>query len=607
MGRLFRGIFPCVIAVGPSVGAIPRQASRLQPGPRGVIFLFTKGHIIVKILQGHIKLSLVLQGIILACFLTLHLSVAAAADTIHIKPFTVYAKQDLAFLQDAMRNMMASRLAANAELQTVDDPQTADYLLEGDIIAIGEALTINAKVTTRGSSEPPETYYSSAANENEIIAAVDRLAADISAQTFGKGDYADHQAASAPVTAPTVAAPVAPASPDAPAFQTAHPDRAFIRPTTPARQAMGQRGSAFIRPATITGALGFDKTQNLDMSMQDLAVADLDGDGVDDIVLAGKNEIFLYHLNGSRLVQFASISLPDNQKILALNAADLNGNGVAEIYVSAVSDRRPMALAAEWQGSAFHYLFRDQEWYVRPVRVPGRGLLLAGQHAAIDGPFMPGIYEVSVDEGRVVRGEALPLPDQVNLFSFAMADLDGDGATEIITINQSDRLRVLRAGGKQLWQSDDFYGGSLRYVGGYGISDRHSGRTKMTAGVHEDTSRDKTYIPSRIIIADINNDHLPDVVVNKNLSTASRILKNMKSYPSGEIHGLVWTGIGLSELWRTKKIDGYVASYDFRKEAGAYQASLYVGLVTNSGWLDILAAKESTVLIYPLDLSDQEQ
>jgi hypothetical protein len=76
----------------------------------------------------------------------------------------------------------------------------------------------------------------------------------------------------------------------------------------------------------------------------------------------------------------------------------------------------------------------------------------------------------------------------------------------------------------------------------------------------------------------------------------------MKSYPSGEIHGLVWSGIGLSELWRTKKIDGYVASYDFRRAPGADQALLYVGLIMNSGWLDMLSAKESTVLIYPLDL-----
>jgi hypothetical protein len=65
----------------------------------------------------------------------------------------------------------------------------------------------------------------------------------------------------------------------------------------------------------------------------------------------------------------------------------------------------------------------------------------------------------------------------------------------------------------------------------------------------------------------------------------------------------VWSGIGLTELWRTKKIDGYVASYDFRKVSGSDQALIYVGLIINSGWMDMLRAKDSTVLIYPLDLS----
>ncbi len=557
-------------------------------------------------LKGHTKLSLFLPVFFLVFSLASQGKVAAApAQTIHIKPFAVYAQKDISFLKDAMRNMMASRLSANTDLLVVEEAGKADYLLEGAITAIGSALSINAKIIARDGSRPPATYYASAASENDIINAVDQLAANISQQSFGN-------------SAPAVAQPAAPSAPvvaqpgatPPPAFQTAHPDRAFIRSAAPvapmaAQQPMAsaQTASGFVHSTAITDALGFSKTQNLKMAIQDIGVADLDGDGTDDIVVAAKNKIMAFHLSGSRLASFGTISLPSSQKIVSMVAADLNGNGVAEVYISAVAGSRPLAMAVEWQLDRFNYLFQNQRWYVKPVSAPGRGLVLAGQQATVNAPFMPGVFELSVADGQLVKGERLPIPEDINVFSFALADLDGDGATEVITIDQGDRLNVLMAGGKRLWQSDDFFGGSLRYVGGRSIATRRSGRDKNPVIEQVDGSQDKTYIPSRIIIADINNDNLPDVVVNKNLSTASRVLKNMKSYPSGEIHGLVWSGIGLTELWRTKKIDGYVASYDFRQAPGSDQASLYVGLIVNSGWLDMLSAKDSTVLIYPLDLS----
>jgi len=557
--------------------------------------LYIQGHIIVNFLKGHTKSYLLLPFfILLFCLAGQQLLLAAPAQTIHIKPFVVHAQTDISFLKDAMRNMMASRLAANANLQVVAAEEEADYLLAGAITAIGKTLSINAEIITRDGSRPPATYYASAANENEIIKAVDQLAADISQGSFGQ------QAAAAAVPAPAPEPAVSqPAPPAAPGFQTAHPDRAFIRPAPPEiapaqAAAPAQTSSALISSLAINEALGFSKTQNLQLAIQDISVADLDGDGVDDIVVAGKNEIRAFHFQGSRLVQFGTLSLSSSQKIIAMGAADLNGNGRAEIYVSAIAGDRPLALAAEWQPGGFSTLFEDQPWYIKPMTAPGRGLFLAGQQATLDAPFMAGIFELTLVDGALVKGEALPVPAEINLFSFALADLEGDGAVEVITIDGNDRLRVLTAGGKQLWQSDDFFGGSLRYVGGPGLSRSRSGSAQ---------EQDKTYIPSRLIITDINNDNLPDVVINKNLSTASRVLRNLKSYPSGEIHGLVWSGIGLTELWRTKKIDGYVASYDFRKVAGSDQALLYVGLILNSGWLDMLRAKDSTVLIYPLNLS----
>lgn len=217
---------------------------------------------------------------------------------------------------------------------------------------------------------------------------------------------------------------------------------------------------------------------------------------------------------------------------------------------------------------------------------------------------------MEIISGSLKSKEPLAVPEKLNLYDFSMADLDGDGKVELINIDQTDRLKVLQTSGRQMWKGDDRFGGSLRYVGGRSRYAQSQGADSSLEGIDgaEEVSEDRIYIPSRIIVQDINNDNLPDIIINKNLSTASRMLKNLKSYPSGELHGLFWNGIGLSELWRTKKLDGYVASYQLVKDKqDNNKAVLYVGLVMQTGWMDVFSAKESTVLMYQLDFSNQDQ
>ena len=106
---------------------------------------------------------------------------------------------------------------------------------------------------------------------------------------------------------------------------------------------------------------------------------------------------------------------------------------------------------------------------------------------------------------------------------------------------------------------------------------------------------------------DVNGDGQQDVIINKNLSTSSRLFENMKNYPSGEIHALSWNGIALSELWRTKKIDGYIVDYLLRPAADKKSAELLVGLVLGSSSIDLFSDQTSTMLIYQLDFTKKQE
>ena len=117
----------------------------------------------------------------------------------------------------------------------------------------------------------------------------------------------------------------------------------------------------------------------------------------------------------------------------------------------------------------------------------------------------------------------------------------------------------------------------------------------------------RIYIPGRIIIADLNHDNQPEVIVNRNISTASRVLGYLQSYSSSEIHALSWNGIALGEIWRTRKIDGYVVDYQLAQQETdqGKTAVLYAGVVLKGGAVDILSSKESTVLMYDLSGAGQ--
>ncbi|MCB2183923.1 MAG: VCBS repeat-containing protein [Desulfobulbaceae bacterium] len=560
-----------------------------------------------------------------------------AQQSIAILPIKATAQKDISYLESGIRQMLASRLAAEAGARIVDQNQVdklasaaqpldqqqisrlgaelrATHILLTTLTAIGNSLSLDAKLYPVSGNQPAQTFYSSASTENDIIDAVDSLSWDIAEKSFGKQrpgapQYAPQmQQAPAPVAGAQLSPrqELPPALPDSQAqpiqspYTTAHPDRQFMQNHAGAPYG----GSALIRPTAITGAFGFTKTQNLSLSIQGMDIGDIDGDGNKDVVVADKNKIIAYHLVNNRLIPFGEVETLVRYKIISLGLADLNGNGKDEIYVTSVDWITPDSFGVEWQGKAFDYVFKNERWFVKPMKVPGQGMVLAGQRTEVNDAFAPGIHQLRVTDNIIQSENMLPVPDKVNLYDFSLADLDADGKVEVIALDEFDKLMILQSNGKMIWKSDETYGGTLRYIGGE--SPKYKASTWDEGdGEGNSLNKNRIYIHSRIIIKDVNNDNLPDIIVNKNLSTASKYLQNMRNYPSGEIHGLAWNGIGMTQLWRTRKIDGYVSTYQLENAPdNKTAATLFVGLVMNSGWLDVFSAKDSSVLMYPLDFSE---
>ena len=577
--------------------------------------------------RAFMKISTVLT-LFVALFLLPYQTSATAeeqeAKTVAVLPFAMHAPDTLAYLQDGLRDMLASRLAANGHVKIVDrsridellkepgkamQPQEAvelarqldaDYIVAGSLTSLGGSMSIDAKVFSLDDLQPA-TFYASAPQENEVIAAINSLSWDIAEKQFGavRPAHTREITAAQPAAAPEDAAMAA--------FKTEHPEKAL---RSQGFSRTSSLSSPFITNQGISGARGFTKTQNFDFALRAMDVGDIDNDGQDDLVMADADGVHIILVKDNRPQEIEVLPLSNIQKVHGISIADLNSNGQAEIYVSAEHEGTPVSFGVEWQNGTFTYLFNNAAWYVRVLDLPGEGPTLIGQKGwSRNEPVKPGIFRLLLNGATLEPEQKLSLPAQINLFDFAMADLDNDGSYEIIALGQKDKLQVYNSGGRRLWQSSEYYGGTSRYIGELnsfsGASRYMSNEDPSKKDVSEDSNYmggDRIYIPGRIIITDLNNDNLPEVIVSRNISTASRVFTHFKDYTGSEIHALAWNGIALGEIWRTRKIDGYVVDYQLRKEKTEQgeRAALYVGVVLQGGVLDIMSSRESTVLMYNL-------
>jgi TolB-like protein len=545
-----------------------------------------------------------------------------------VLPFKMHAPSNLAYLQEGLRDMLASRLAANTGAAIIDKKKingvltepgkvlqkkealdlgsqlAADYIITGSLTSLGGSMSLDAKVFSVADTVEPMSFYASAAKEDEVINAINQLSWDIAEKVFGSKRPAS--AISAPAVQPIPEEDKTGMA----AFQTEHPEKAFM--TQAPAGSVGMPGTAaLIMPTAMSATRDFTKSQNLDLIIRGMDVGDVDGDGQLDVVLAGLSNVIVYHLVNNRLIEFGSVEMPARSRVHSVNLGDLDGNGKAEIYVSANDDNDPHSWAYEWDGSSLQVTLDDVPWFLRVLNIPGEGPVLLGQRGSRDNILWPGIFRLMKNDTGVMPEQRLVMPDYVNLFEFSMADVTGDGTLEIVATSRADRLYVVSPNGSVLWVSEDFYGGTSRYVGedfdlvgrtGIDIDSQRSDDDPNKEG-----SGRRFFIPSRIVVMDVNQDGRDDILVNMNFSAASRHVDGYKRFKTGQLHAMTWNGIAMSGLWKTKKIDGYIPDFQFIPLPDQEnRAKLFVGLVLSTGWTSSFSKGQSTMLSYNIELAEKK-
>lgn len=492
---------------------------------------------------------------------------------IAVVPFKINAEKDLTFLKDGIIDMFSSRLSWEEKvkvvsrqettkvLEAVDSPLNeskaqkigvelgADYVLFGSLTVFGNSVSIDAKVVDVSRNKPSLAFFNQIKGIEEVIPEVNLIASDINEKVFGR---------------------IVP-SQKVQESQKEAPSSAFIT-TQGARDHTGQ----------------FWKSRNFKYLINGMALGDIDDDGRIETVIITPNAVHIYRYEKNRLVKTKEIPESRNKNFIGVDVADINGNGYAEIFVTSLNAHKNdlTSFVLEYNGQKFDKIVKKSPWYYRVAKLPGRGRVLFGQRqkGTGDNPFYSAIFEMAWQNSDYVPENKLLPPKRANLMGFTFGNAMNTGQDVAVAYDKSDRIRIVEPSGKVVWTSSERYGGSTLYFSLPRI-DRNS--------------ENPLYLPMCIHIRDLDADGKYEVIAARNYGGTGRLLERFRKYTDSHIEVLSWNGLGLADVWKTRKISGHIRDFEIGDFDNDGKDELVAAVIMKEGSM-VLTTPESSLIAYEL-------
>lgn len=488
---------------------------------------------------------------------------------IAVLPWNVRSVEGMDFLRDALVDMLTSRLGAEADISTpradrlkaalrgnegrditegtalkVGKELKQDYVLFGSVTVIGKAVSLDASLLDVSNDELT-SFSSTGPSRDSIVMLVDNLSKDII--------YRFHPERAAPVRA--VLTPVAP-------VPVPIPVPVPLPVLTPAPTVARQTAPSMIIKPTVKreqrpAAPSFWKSEPIKGKFISMTAGDLDGNGVKELFLLQKTSVTIAVKEDKDIRVIQKLKAGSGLEFVSVSAVDTDGDGKVEVYISALDHFTAESFVLEYADGSYKITTKNIRWLLRKARsADGRAILLGQRFRASDG-FYGGISIIKNQGGKVVRdGSYLErLPGGVNLYNFTYFNFNSRDPSELdlLAFDKEGRLLVYRRKGKgwrKEWKSKEYYGGTMHRV-----------------NFNEDTSGSETYryveIERPLFHMDTNGDGRDELIVRQSKSEGvfKRYAKVFKTYSGGSILSMTWDGEFLTESWRTREINGYIADF----------------------------------------------
>jgi len=533
---------------------------------------------------------------------------AKDSRTIAVLPFSVHSAENIDYVRQGVSDMLSSRISANekirvvgkdvvlatlqgfgsreltaAEVYELGKTLNVDFTVWGSITKIGSSLSIDGKLTDIATGQTALTVSVLCPTIDEVIPKVNEIAQRI-----------DNHIAGSPTQ--VLQAPTTPSEIIVPRTSARQPTPRMAREAEIISGLRGGRRGTFtssINPDFISAAQPLDsksfwKSQQFTYDFRGMDIGDVTGDGLNETVIIDNQNVLIYQKKGTEFKMIHQISRRNSSNLIAVDVADINRNGIREIIVSSYSGQIVDSFVIEFTNGKFETIADDLPWFLRVIENTPASPVLLGQRRGMNDPFDTPIYEITWQEGRYLEGQRMRIPEGLAVYGLTIDKLTPGGSDMVLALSEDDYLyifeqtnkhlsRVLTFGGSNefRWKSDDYFGGSNTRIEPMG------GDTTSPAGDGMDPT--PRFINLRIVPYDTNKDGKREFIVVKNHSTSGRLLANVKLFSSAEVYNLEWDGMGMVENWRTKKINGYVADYQFKDIDNDGENDIVLALVLTSG------------------------
>lgn len=445
----------------------------------------------------------------------------AAPYKVQVTEFTVTGADNAQELKSVLKNLLSSRIATSGML-VVDDAEGVSASVGGSYISIGKTFSIDASVKS-ASGEMLGRRYVQGDNQEDLIPAIGRLAEKLRellpAVAVGESSV---------TTVATKGIAAAPFPVDkSSALQPSKMSSEDIVRSAPAAKPMLQQ-------TRIEGTLhGIAPGRKLAGNEREYIVADA-------------RSVYVYR-QAESLRKVHEYSLKGEGKILSIDTADVDGDGVLEVYVTVMDREELVSQALLLSNQGFILIAADLPYFFRGVEINKQKKLYAQQTGRSSDDYYGNVCQVVKRGNSYTLGEPVKLPKNVNIHAFnRIADTAGKLLT--VFIDTDGNLRVADEAGKELWKGNDRFGGSEVYF----LKDE-----QQMQNMALDRYRWR-FIEQRITV-------LPngEIVMPRN---SGNFIGNSRSYSKNSIYAFVWNGATLDERWHTKERSSYLADYFYDAE-----------------------------------------
>jgi len=527
---------------------------------------------------------------------------AKETKTIAVLPFSIHSAENIDYIRSGIWDMLVSRLSATDKVEVISKSSVSealkktgkkdltaadvyglgkkldvDYVVWGSITKIGNSVSLDGKLLDVAAYKSPVGVFEQCKGIDEVVPKIDIFAKKITHHLLGQ----------VPPSFTPPPQPVAVSQPRLPAAQPSRDSKAVGALKTPEGTFTAIINPEFIDVTRRLDRKGFWMTRRYSIEFKGMDIGDVNKDGLNEVVVIDGNNVLVYQKTGKALKLIQRIPGKSYVNNIAVDVADINDNGIKEIIVTSMRRNSLDSFVLEFQDGRFVKIASDLKWFLRVIDASGKPVLL-GQKIGIDDPFENPIYEIIWENGKYVEGNRMSIPEGLSVYGLTISSIDETDRERIIALDEYDHLRIYEKtkkpvlkihvyGGsdEMIWKSDEVFGGSnncleLNVQGGQRSYD-------------EADDPENKYANVRILTYDINKNGRKEIIIVKNLSASGRIFKNIKAFTKSEIYDLEWDGLGMVENWKTRKIQGYVADYQFKDIDNDGRNDIVLAIVLSPG------------------------